>query len=82
MTKKNQHQQEEQLRNNLPLMGKVRWAELKHFVPVSRETWRKLYLADKAPRPQRLSERCTVWDCSEIHAWLSNPANFSFSMGV
>lgn len=61
----------------LPQQGKSRWEQLKHFIPVSRETFRKMYLAKKAPQPQRLSLRCTVWDNGEIHRWLANPEGYA-----
>jgi prophage regulatory protein len=56
----------------LPSIGKSRWSQLKHFIPVCRETWRQLYKANKAPQPQYLSARCTVWDNAEIHQWLQD----------
>lgn len=58
----------------LPTVGLSRWANLSPFVAVSRETWRKLVMAGKAPQPKRLGERCTVWDNSEVHEWLRDPA--------
>lgn len=61
------------LPKSLPLVGKSRWEQLQHFVPVSRETWRKLCKSGKAPRPERISLRCTVWDNAQIHLWLADP---------
>lgn len=60
----------------LPKIGKSRWAQLKFFIPVSRETWRQMVLEGKAPQPQRLSARCTVWDNAEIHRWLADPTGY------
>ncbi len=30
----------------------------------------------RAPRPIRLTERCTVWDASEIRRWIADPVNY------
>jgi predicted DNA-binding transcriptional regulator AlpA len=60
----------------LPLVGHSRWKQIAPFVGVSRETWRKLCRAGKAPQPIRLSSRCTVWKNTEIHAYLSDPARY------
>lgn len=61
----------------LPEVGKSRWEQLRHFIPVSRETWRKLHKAGKAPVPEHLSIRCTVWDNRQIHLWLLNPSTYN-----
>jgi prophage regulatory protein len=60
----------------LPLVGMSRWEQLRHFIPVSRETWRQLVIAGKAPKPVRLSERCTMYDNVAVHRWLAAPAEF------
>lgn len=60
----------------LPTIGMSRWEQLRHFIPVSRETWRQLVRAGKAPQPVRLSERCTMYDNSAVHRWLAAPADF------
>jgi hypothetical protein len=62
---------------SLPLNGCSRWADLEPFIPVCRETWRKLCIAGKAPQPVKLSLRCTVWKNSEIHTWLSDPLKYT-----
>ncbi|MCA7893559.1 transcriptional regulator [Burkholderia cepacia] len=46
------------------------------FVGVSRETWRKLCRTGKAPRPIRLSPRCTVWSNDQMHAYLADPLGY------
>ncbi|CAD6548791.1 hypothetical protein LMG28727_04892 [Paraburkholderia kirstenboschensis] len=61
----------------LPLNGCSRWADLEPFIPVGRETWRKLCLSGRAPKPVKLSLRCTVWNNAEVHIWLSAPAAYS-----
>ncbi|PIL46535.1 transcriptional regulator [Massilia eurypsychrophila] len=60
----------------LPEVGMSRWEQLRHFIPVGRETWRQLTLAGKAPKPIRLSERCTMFDNVEVHRWLAAPTEF------
>ncbi|MPV65832.1 AlpA family phage regulatory protein [Burkholderia sp. BE17] len=53
-----------------------RWRQIAPFIDVSRETWRKLCLAGRAPQPIQLSPRCTVWKNSEIHVYLRDPLQF------
>jgi prophage regulatory protein len=60
----------------LPTVGMSRWEQLRHFIPVSRETWRQLVRAGKAPQPVRLTERCTMYDNRAVHRWLAAPADF------
>lgn len=61
---------------SIPPIGKSRWEQLRYIIPVSRETWRKLCKAGKAPHPERISLRCTVWDNAEIHNWLHDPVGY------
>ncbi len=60
----------------LPATGKSRWAAFSKFSPVSRETYRKLSLKGKAPKPERMGIRCTYYDNAELHKWLADPANY------
>ena len=60
----------------LPTVGMSRWEQLRHFIPVSRETWRQLVLAGKAPQPIKLSERCTMYNNFEVHRWLVDPISY------
>ncbi|TFW13289.1 transcriptional regulator [Duganella callida] len=60
----------------LPREGMSRWQQLSHFVPVSRETWRKLGLAGRAPAAIRLSERCSLYSNVEVHRWLADPIGY------
>lgn len=53
-----------------------RWQQLRHIIPVSRETWRQLVAAGKAPRPHKLSERCTMFSNADVHHWLADPVNY------
>lgn len=63
----------------LPMTGKSRWSKIKPHSPVSREKFRQLSLADKAPQPERLGIRCTFFDNGELHKWLADPAGYSIS---
>lgn len=60
----------------LPMVGFSRWEQLRHFVPVSRETWRKLVRDGRAPQPQRWTERCTVYSNEEVHRWMRDPVGY------
>jgi prophage regulatory protein len=60
----------------LPTVGMCRWDTLSRFVPISRESWRKLVIAGKAPKPVKLSERCTMYSNAEVHRWLADPAGY------
>jgi predicted DNA-binding transcriptional regulator AlpA len=60
----------------LPTVGMSRWDTLSHFVPISRESWRKLVNAGKAPKPVKLSERCTMYPNAEVHRWLADPTGY------
>lgn len=62
--------------NELPDLGLSRWETLRHFIPVSRETWRQLVLAGKAPQAVRLSERCTMYPNIEVHRWMADPVSY------
>ena len=58
---------------SLPLVGMSRWLQLQHIIPVSREKWRQLVNAGRAPAPVRISERCTMYPNAEVHRWLADP---------
>lgn len=60
----------------LPAVGMSRWQQLQHVIPVSREKWRQLCMAGRAPAPIRLSERCTVYKNSEVHRWIADPIGY------
>jgi prophage regulatory protein len=60
----------------LPIVGMSRWEQLRHFIPVSRETWRQLVLAGRAPKPIRLTERCSMYDNGAVHRWLADPISY------
>lgn len=68
------HSEQLRIPATLPEVGFSRWEQLRHFIPVSRETWRKLVREGRAPQPQRWTERCTVYSNEEVHRWMQNPA--------
>lgn len=60
----------------LPKDGVSRFGQIAPFLPFSRETWRKLVRAGKAPQPIKMGDRCTVYRNSDVHAWLANPNTY------
>lgn len=60
----------------LPAIGKSRFSQFKKFIPVSREKFRQLSKAGRAPKPERLGIRCTFFDNAELHKWLRDPVNY------
>jgi predicted DNA-binding transcriptional regulator AlpA len=60
----------------LPEPGKSRWNKFKSRCPVSKETFRKLSKAGKAPQPERMGIRCTFFDNAELNKWLADPINY------
>jgi len=68
--------QSKQVPDSIPSVGMSRWEQLRHFIPVSRETWRQMSLAGKAPQPVRLTERCTMYSNAEVLRWIADPANY------
>jgi prophage regulatory protein len=66
----------------LPNVGMSRWQQLRYFIPVSRETWRQLVIAGRAPTPVKLSERCTMYPNIEVHRWLADPVGYRQEGGV
>ena len=60
----------------LPLVGRSRWTQIEPFLPVCRETWRTMGREGRAPRPVRLTPRCSVWDNAQVHAWLRDPLGY------
>jgi predicted DNA-binding transcriptional regulator AlpA len=65
----------------LPPVGMSRWANLSQFIPVSRETWRQLVIAGKAPQPVKLSARCTMYSNPEVYRWLADPLGYRPEQG-
>ncbi|WP_310622870.1 transcriptional regulator [Burkholderia cenocepacia] len=66
----------------LPQVGLSKWAQIAPFIPVCRESWRKLGLAGKAPQPIRMSRTCSVYSNAEVHRWLADPLGYRADPGV
>ncbi len=60
----------------LPHDGCSRWAQFAEFSPVCRETFRRLSLQGKAPKPIRMGIRCTFYQNKELHKFLANPLGY------
>ena len=61
---------------SLPIHGCSRWSQFKPFSPFSRETFRKLSIAGKAPQPIRMGIRMTMYSNAELHRFLADPLNY------
>ena len=62
---------------SLPHDGMSRWNQIAQFSPFSREKFRQLVNAGKAPPAVRLSERCTCYSNRELHRFFADPLNYS-----
>jgi len=62
----------------LPLEGKSRWRDIEPRVPFGHETFRKLGIEGKAPPPERMGIRLTMYDNKELHKFIANPINYRF----
>ncbi|GAB2885972.1 hypothetical protein GCM10027093_21300 [Paraburkholderia jirisanensis] len=60
----------------LPGIGLLKWRQISPFLPVGRETWRKLVLSGKAPQPVRFSKTCVAYRAEDIHLWLADPVGY------
>lgn len=60
----------------LPVVGLSRWQQIADFVAVSRETWRQLVKAGKAPKPIKLGKGTTLYKNEEVHKWMANPCEY------
>jgi prophage regulatory protein len=60
----------------LPADGMSRWNQIAPFSPFSREKFRQLVMAGKAPPAHRLSERCTAYQNRELHRFFADPVNY------
>lgn len=65
------------LSKTLPADGMSRWGQIIPFSPVSREKFRQLVNAGKAPPAVRLSERCTCYSNRELHKFFADPLNYT-----
>jgi len=60
----------------LPLIGMSRFSQFKRYLPLSREKFRQLSKAGKAPQGIRMGARLTMYSNEEIHRFLNNPLNY------
>jgi predicted DNA-binding transcriptional regulator AlpA len=60
----------------LPLIGMSRFSQFKKFLPLSREKFRQLSKAGKAPQGIRMGTRLTMYENKEIHRFLANPLGY------
>ncbi|MDB4873345.1 MAG: transcriptional regulator [Gemmatimonadales bacterium] len=66
----------EPARKSLPADGMSRWNQIAPFSPFSREKFRQLVIAGKAPQPIKFSERCTAYANRELHKFFADPLNY------
>lgn len=60
----------------LPECGFVRWKQLQHILPFSREHWRKLIVEHRAPTPIKHGSRCVMFRVEDIREFLSDITNY------
>ena len=60
----------------LPSIGMSRFSSFKDYLPFSREKFRQLSKAGKAPQGIRMGTRLTMYENREIHRFLSSPLNY------
>lgn len=57
--------------------GLYQWKELSQFLPVSRDFWRRLVNAKKAPTPLTIGSRSKFWRGEDVIEWLQNPESYA-----
>lgn len=62
----------------LPKIGMSRFSQFKKFLPLSREKFRQLSKAGKAPQGIRMGSRMTMYSNEELHRFLSNPLDYNW----
>ncbi len=60
-----------QASTQLPETGFVRLPQILAVYPVSRATWWNMVKDGRAPKPIKLSERCTAWRAADIRNLIS-----------
>ena len=60
----------------LPKIGMSRFSQFKKFLPLSREKFRQLSKAGKAPQGIRMGSRMTMYSNEELHRFLANPLEY------
>jgi hypothetical protein len=66
----------------LPISGMSRWNQIAPFSPFSKEKFRQLVRAGKAPQPIKFSERCTAYSNVELHKFFKDPLNYCSNVEV
>lgn len=61
----------------LPPIGRSKFSQIEPLIGMCRESWRKLGIAGRAPRPIRLSSSCSLYDNAEVHRWISDPLGYA-----
>lgn len=62
--------------DTLPKIGMSRFSQFKKFLPLSREKFRQLSKAGKAPKGIRMGSRLTMYSNEELHRFLANPLGY------
>jgi len=65
-----------ELIKDLPDIGMSRFSHFKRLIPFSREKFRQLSKAGKAPQPIRMGCRLTMYDNKELHRFIANPVDY------
>ena len=65
-----------ELIKDLPDIGMSRFSNFKSLIPFSREKFRQLSKAGKAPQPIRMGCRLTMYDNKELHRFIANPVDY------
>ena len=60
----------------LPLKGLSRFEQIKPYIGMSRSSFLALVEQKKAPQPQRLSQRMSVYRNEDVHRFIQDPLNF------
>jgi len=63
-------------KDELPQIGMSRFSSFKSYLPFSREKFRQLSKAGKAPQGIRMGTRLTMYENKEIHRFLDNPLEY------
>lgn len=64
-------------RSTIPADGMSRWKQFAQFSPFSREKFRQLVMAGKAPQPVRFSDRLTAYHNRDLLEFFADPLNYS-----
>ena len=64
----------------LPKIGMSRFSQFKKFLPLSREKFRQLSKAGKAPQGIRMGSRLTMYKNEELHRFLANPIGYELEV--